>query len=575
MIFKHVTLPAIAAAGILGLTGPAAVRAQSLAYTGCAAVTKADFTKVPLVTRADHQINEPIQMAIAKDGRIFWVERPGLVRMWTPADNKAVQVLDLSDRILTSTNGGLEQGASGITLDPAFDDNHWIYVYWAVKAGPVFRLSRFTLTGTALASEQPIIEIPFTNLGCCHTAGSMAFDFAGNLWMAVGNTTDNGVGTGTKDPETATNYVFESNPNGDDQRGSANTNSLLGKILRFKPKPIASGSVTGTGAGKTYDIPAGNLFPVGASDAAKTRPEIYTMGHRNPYSIALDPYRNWLMWGEIGPDEWGGADSVKTEEHNLVTKPGYMGWPYFVGNNQRFRLNKDPLKPTNTSKNNTGLTELPPAQPAIHPYGHSAAVTGPLYYYDGRLPSKTKLPPHFNKKWLMSDFNGGYVDVATVDEQGKSITATTQFWPGGFLSRPLDLEIGPDGNLYVLEYSGWFGPAADTRIARVEYKGTCAAPELVPPGATGLLESQRGASLVLDGATLGLGGNARVYLPRGTAGFRLYDLRGRLALERRGLSGREGWLDMPADLERGVYRAQFLRAQFLRAQFQPAQAVAR
>jgi cytochrome c len=541
---------------IPALLAPMRASAQSLSYKGCPDVTKADFRKVPLVTREAHEINEPIQMALAKDGRIFWVERPGLVRVWNPADKAATTLLDLDSRILTDLNGGLEEGLSGISLDPGFESNHWIYLYWAVKATTVFRLSRYTLTGNALVSEQAVIEIPFTNLKCCHTGGSMAFNHAGELFLAVGNTTDNGAGVGTKNLDSATNYVNEADPRGDDQRGSANTNSLLGKILRLKPKPIPDNApVTVLGAGKTYDIPSGNLFPVGAYPADKTRPEIYTMGHRNPYTLSLDPYRNWLTWGDIGPDEFSGNDTVKTEEHNLVTKPGFMGWPYFVGKNQRYRLKKDPAKPTNLSKNNTGLVDLPPAQPAIHPYGHSASVTGPIYYYDGRLPSLTKLPPHFNKKWLYTDFDSGNLDVATVNEAGTAITDTSRMWKG-FMSRPLDMEIGPDGNLYVLEYSGWFGPATDTRIARVEYLGKCLPTDLIPP-ATGLAERAGAGSASAGNAILAALGNTRVYLPAGKTGFALIDLRGRQVLERRGLSAPSGWVELPALARGGIYRVRY------------------
>ena len=63
--------------------------------------------------------------------------------------------------------------------------------------------------------------------------------------------------------------------NNDAQRSSANTNDLRGKVLRIRPA-----------ADGTYTIPAGNLFAPGT---ANTRPEIYTMGTRNPYRISVDP----------------------------------------------------------------------------------------------------------------------------------------------------------------------------------------------------------------------------------------------------------------------------------------------
>jgi hypothetical protein len=63
-------------------------------------------------------------------------------------------------------------------------------------------------------------------------------------------------------------------PHNDARRGATNTNDLRGKILRIK-----------VGADGTYSIPKGNMF---REDSAKTRPEIYAMGFRNPFRIQVD-----------------------------------------------------------------------------------------------------------------------------------------------------------------------------------------------------------------------------------------------------------------------------------------------
>lgn len=60
----------------------------------------------------------------------------------------------------------------------------------------------------------------------------------------------------------------------DAQRTSANTQDLRGKILRIKPRPDGG-----------YDIPPGNLF----TNPQEGRPEIFVMGVRNPYRMAIDP----------------------------------------------------------------------------------------------------------------------------------------------------------------------------------------------------------------------------------------------------------------------------------------------
>lgn len=539
----------------------AAGQAQAqLKYNNCADATKADFVKVALVSRSPHAIEEPIQMALDKAGKIFWVERKGKIRMWDPTKaGEAATLVQLDPYI------GSEFGASGIALDPSFESNNWLYVFWAMKAqntdgSRTFRVSRFTVSGATIniASQKAILDFPFTNFDCCHTAGSMTFDFSGNLWIAVGNTTNNGVGEGNT-PKT--NYVDQTNPLGDDQRGSANTNSLLGKILRIKPKALAEGGAAITaGVGATYDIPSGNLFPVGL---AKTRPEIYTMGHRNPYSISVDPYRNWLTWGDIGPDE-----GLLSEEHNLVTQPGFMGWPYFYGSNQKFRgtvgiaaADMDPAKPLNKSKNNTGLEELPPAQAAIRPYRQSAAVTGPIYYYDGRKTATYRLPPHFNKKWMFTDFNSGNLRVATPSEDGKSLTADIEFQTGGFMSRPLDLELGPDGALYLLEYDGWFNAGTKTSINRWEYRGTCKDAALIPPTPStalrdaGRLNGLGAGSLFAADLRRGV-----LTLPEGVRKVELYDLKGSLVFSkaREGAALGTAEVAVPERLRNSLLKARFV-----------------
>src|SRR5690606_6122145 len=154
----------------------------------------------------------------------------------------------------------------------------------------------------------------------------------------------------------------------DAQKSSANTNDLRGKIIRIKPQPDGS-----------YTIPEGNLFPKGT---AGTRPEIYTMGCRNPYRISVDQATGILYWGEIGPDagEDGEQGPRVYDEINQARKPGNYGWPYLVGDNKPYHeydfatkklgplFNPDALQ--NPSPHNTGLKALPPAQKAMiwYPY---------------------------------------------------------------------------------------------------------------------------------------------------------------------------------------------------------------
>ncbi len=81
-------------------------------------------------------------------------------------------------------------------------------------------------------------------------------------------------------------------PTGDDRRSTLNSNDLRGKLLRVHVKDdiaAADQNKADLGAGGAYTIPSGNLFPlVGGAPQAKTRPEVYAMGFRNPFRLQVD-----------------------------------------------------------------------------------------------------------------------------------------------------------------------------------------------------------------------------------------------------------------------------------------------
>jgi cytochrome c len=506
---------------------------EKWSYTGCPDVTGSDFRKVVLVDKTkDPSLNEPVKMALAKDGRIFFVERTtGKLKVIKTDGSVAVAgTFQVFGQRQTSANQNNEMGLLGVAVDPLFDGNHYIYVDYAPPTPSIWRVSRFTMNGDAvnMGSEKILLETPVQRATCCHTGGGMMFDPKGDLWISFGNNTTNPVASATD------GYVKESDPDADDQGHTSNTNDLRGKILRIHPTPEGA-----------YTIPAGNLFPPGTD---KARPEIYAMGMRNPYTIWVDPVKGWLTWGDIGPDN--GWD---TEEYNLFKQPGYGGWPYFAGSegnaHYSFRLNKDPKAPVNNSPNNTGLKQLPPARGAIVGYRQSAAVTGPIYHYDPSLKSTVKMPPHFDGKWMVSDFNQNLTRVLTLDAAGDKVTDNRILFASGKFTNPLQMDIGPDGALYVLEYAGFFSSTANTRIVRMEYTGSClpatvaAAPAPLAP---------RSIASAFVNASL----ERAIVTPPGAAGFRLYDLGGKVVWSYRGGNPR---VNLPNSVGNGLYRVQYLR----------------
>ena len=172
-------------------------------------------------------------------------------------------------------------------------------------------LSRWEIKDDKLVagSEKIVLEIPTQREVCCHTGGGMTWDESGNLYLAVGNNTGNVADKSQTDER-------PDRTSWDDQRGSANSNDLRGKILRIHPN-----------ADGTYSIPDGNLFPKGT---AKTRPEIYIMGDRNPWRPSIDTKTGWLYWGEVGPDAndgyknnagWGWMNLIRPGDPDILDGP--------------------------------------------------------------------------------------------------------------------------------------------------------------------------------------------------------------------------------------------------------------
>jgi len=219
------------------------------------------------------------------------------------------------------------------------------------------------------------------------------------------------------------------------------------------------------------------------------------MGTRNPYRISVDQKNGNIYWGEVGPDS---DTTIMTrgpkgyDEINQAKKPGFFGWPLVIGNNfpyyeYDYRTGKpgiliDPLKPVNNSRNNTGLKELPPAQPAFiwYPYGKSqdfpqlnsggrTAMAGPVFYSD-MFPESTRLPDYYNGKLFIYEFMRNWIKVITFNDNG-DFYKMEPFMEHIKLAAPMDMELGPDGQLYLLEYGkGWFVKNPDAALSRIDYK---------------------------------------------------------------------------------------------------------
>ncbi|WP_232531774.1 PQQ-dependent sugar dehydrogenase [Microbacterium halophytorum] len=470
-----------------------------------------------LITR---DIGEPIDMAVLPDGRVLTTARGGEVRLHDPSLG-TTEIVNEFDVYANS-----EDGMQGIALDPDFEENGWVYAvyaprdadgdgeadtpegnapetlpegedesYWEMWEG-VNRLSRFQWTGSGLdmSTEQSILDIGTQRGQCCHVGADIDFDGEGNLYLTTGDNTP--ASTPGANGYAPNNDAPGMNPGFDSRRGAGNTNDLRGKILRIHVEDDGS-----------YTIPEGNLFAPGTEG---TRPEIFVMGVRNPFRFEVDPETNSLSWGDYGPDASQASDvrgPMGYVEWNVVglDDPHNSGWPYVHGpnaayNDWDFETETageffDPENLVNDSRWNTGLTELPAAREATVYYGDNpgdqpwdelvefgtsngqAPMGGPVYHYDPENPD-TALPEHWDGKAFMGEFSQDYVAAMTVDWETFEVTAIEDFLPNAELiadgqhphDNPMDIEIGPDGSMWMLDYGdGFFRANPDAGLYRIDY----------------------------------------------------------------------------------------------------------
>jgi cytochrome c len=446
------------------------------------------FTKVVLKDKLD----EPIELAVLDNDRVLFIERKGDVKLYlnSTKDLKTIAKMPVSLKYVNAEGkeAVAEDGLLGLSKDPNFDKNHWIYMYYSSLKGSYNVLSRFTMKGDELLmdSEVPMLKVETQREECCHTGGSIDWDAHGNLFLSTGDNTN---------PHASDGFSPSDERPGrspwDAQKSAANTNDLRGKIIRITPQPDG-----------TYTIPEGNLFAKGQD---KTRPEIYTMGHRNPYRIAVDKKTGKLYWGDVGPDA-AKPDPLRgpggTCEYGQASSAGNYGWPHFVGDNEAyfkydFETKKigekwDYLNPMNTSPNNTGLIKLPEAKGAMiwYTYGSSDKfpqvgsggcnpMSGPVYNKDMFSKASNAFPSYYDGKEFIYEWMRGWIMAVTFDKDG-NYASMEKFMPSYKFSNPMDMEFAQNGDLYMLEYgSGWFTANDDARLIRIEYNGGNRKPQLV------------------------------------------------------------------------------------------------
>lgn len=214
-------------------------------------------------------LRRPVAIAHAGDGsgRLFVVEKEGLVRVVKGGSLVAEPFLDVRDLV---TDSGNEQGLLGLAFHPDYARNGRFFIAFTAAGSNANSLAEFRAADPAgdradRDSGRVLLAIPDTRSN--HNGGMVAFGPDGYLYLSTGD------GGGAGDPD----------------RAGQDLSTLQGKLLRIDVDGAAP-----------FAIPPDNPF----ARTSGARAEIWAYGLRNPWRFSFDRQTGDLWIADVGQNQY-------------------------------------------------------------------------------------------------------------------------------------------------------------------------------------------------------------------------------------------------------------------------------
>lgn len=476
------------APGLL-LAGPVAI--PSAAAPIAAAGLTAGFVDETLVLG----LNNPTAVAFAPDGRVFVIEKRGLLKTWPSlAAFERNDPPSVALDIRTDVMNYWDRGLLGLALDPGYPAQPYVYLLYTYDALPggsaptwnqgdvdsdpcpsppgsttdgcvvTTRLDRVTVdpaSGAATARNQLLV-------GWCqqfpsHSAGSLAFGPDGMLYVSGGEGASFNLGAqdygqyGGTQPTAAT-AITPANPCGDPPAavgGAMTPPTAEGGALRAQSfrRPAGEPAVL-NGAILRLD-PATGLAAAdnpAIANADPIRRRIVAYGLRNPFRITFRPGTSDLYIGDVGYSTWEEVDRLP----DPLAGPLNFGWPCHEGPQTGTYYTS--FTPNLCSSLTTGVTEplydyqqpghmasgdgCPPQPPATRA---SASVSG-LAFYTG-----SDYPASFSGALFVADYARNCLVVLPPGAGGVPTAGAIPF--SSTAKGPVMLTTDPNGDIVYVAFS--------------------------------------------------------------------------------------------------------------------------
>ena len=322
------------------------------------------------VVELERGLNHPWGMAFLPDGRLLVTERAGALRI-LDMDGNLSRPLEGTPEVYDNGQGGLLD----VAIDPEFPSNGLVYLSFAEPGDDVAS----TAVGRGRLVEGSIddFEVIFGQKpevdGNKHFGGRIVFAPDGRLFLTLGE-----------------RFMFAP---------AQDLGSHLGKIVRIE---------------RDGSVPRDNPF----HDRGGARPEIWSYGHRNVESAAIQPKTGELWVAEMGPE--GG------DELNLIEPGRNYGWPLVSWG--RHYDGRDIADPPTQPRFADAVRQW---TPVISPSG--------MVFYTGDVFAQ----------WLGNALIGGLTarGIVRLELVGREVLRQERIH---LYERIRDVEQGPDGLVYVL-----------------------------------------------------------------------------------------------------------------------------
>jgi glucose/arabinose dehydrogenase len=459
-------------------------------------------------------LTNPTVVRFASDGRVFVAEKSGLIKVF---DNLSDTTPTVFADLRTNVHNFWDRGLLGMTLHPSFPGTPYVYVLYTYDhvlgdaapaprwgspgatsdgcpspPGPTSdgcvvsgRLSRLEASGSTMTGPEQVLIEDWCQQYPSHSVGTVDFGPDGALYATSGDGASFNFADWGQDGSPL-------NPCGDPPGGvgatltppTAEGGALRSQDLRTPSDPVSlDGSVIRVDPATGAALPSNPLS--GSSDPNARR--IVAYGLRNPFRFTFRPGTGELWLGDVGWGEW--------EEINRIVSPAdatveNFGWPCYEGNPRQGGYDGANLSICENLYAQGNADTKP-----YHAYHHnnkvvtgetcptgSSSIAGLAFEF---APQTSSFPSEYQGALFFADYSRDCIWVMRKGGNPHPSPGHIDTFVAG-ASNPVNLEFGPDGNLYYADFDGG-------TVHRV-------APQDPQPSVTGRTPTP-GATLVPTGAS--------------------------------------------------------------------------